>query len=692
MFIFEISANVSFSGGITASSVVAPEVGILLRLGVSCTLGLPAIDVMVSDVSSTYATNLRPPVSLSLDAASPVNAADGTCSEVGGARLLLSVGIRGDSHGGARAVQGGSGGGCAASTDALTPTTTASLVVLVNATPVGASAVASNLATLFSAPPNSTLLNAFIVAAASRSGVPSSCVLASLQSQPSVQSSDTLLLPSTSVQGQRNTVRSQASEGPLAPAVVGGIAVASVLCCCAVIAAVFFVRTRRRRNAALKSKVDVPEHYGHGFSSPGGSVRYMTHRSQPPQPPNGEPGARPLQKSRSVWRLTAPFMSKAANVQAPHKTHPKSSNDGSDAKASVPSTPQVFSFSNALHADAEAEFGAVDSSTTLPKERLRMPSDPSRPSPLGSASVLTATSGVNPLHEASPSHRRASMPAPVRRLHSASNRESGTATNSAQSKVGDTVGSMNPLVAGAAGRNSPSMVAVRRRLQRNTSTFGERPEAFSDPPSQDGMMDNPLAWLQRSTEAARRVLQLQMDRSGSDQAAGSEPPTTPDPANPHEPQRVTGEPFQHDNPLRNARMSVRPSPALTGSSEVPSSSASPQLLPTMARRPRHTGLQLHRIAEAETEVGAAVLGMASPITVRRNVGRASTSTLSPRLSTMQRSQRASVQPQQSLVAHEQESALPPARGGSLYPGGSIENPFYLRSRRLTQTPKYRSPG
>ena len=328
--LYRVSVNVSLAPGITAAALSAPNVGLLLRLGVACDLGVQVAGVIVDRVLSTDSSAAS--VALSGDALATINAASGQCSVVGARRLAF------DTTSSSRRVIRDLAASSPCTASGLSSTTTVGVSVLVDGMVSNANVVSSHLGGLFGAPETAAngTLRAFLVAAANASGIPQSCAaFSALQSPPSVASVGSGPVTQPPPLGSANGPAS--SAGASSSLVIISVSISVALLCCALFAGVCLCRMRRRKAPLRRSKSQATvQEYGvnrgrRARAAALGSSRFIM-TSNPLQQhgavskgveadavaaargadtagvaASATPVA-PLTKARSYGRLTAPFM------------------------------------------------------------------------------------------------------------------------------------------------------------------------------------------------------------------------------------------------------------------------------------------------------------------------------------------------------------------------------------------------
>lgn len=84
----EVPLTLDFAGGVTPASILDPQIGVLLRLGISCFVPVPLSDVHITSIAlRDNAAAPRGPES-PVAVADPVNTATGKCVDIRAARAL----------------------------------------------------------------------------------------------------------------------------------------------------------------------------------------------------------------------------------------------------------------------------------------------------------------------------------------------------------------------------------------------------------------------------------------------------------------------------------------------------------------------------------------------------------------------------------------------------------------------------
>lgn len=86
--LIQVPVRVVLGGGVSPSAITSPSVGILLRQGISCFLGLPVANVQIFSVTGNTIAAPSNSTSFIVRADDPVNTQSASCASNGTARQL----------------------------------------------------------------------------------------------------------------------------------------------------------------------------------------------------------------------------------------------------------------------------------------------------------------------------------------------------------------------------------------------------------------------------------------------------------------------------------------------------------------------------------------------------------------------------------------------------------------------------
>ena len=242
-----IPVTLNLTGGITAAAALKPSVGILLRLYLSCYLGIPLVSTLITGSTDDSASDIVTP-------GDAVNAVDGNCSaQVGGGSRILrqrlhNANSRGGRYDRVLDASGAAGGSQKTAVTLL-------LVITTCATVRGTPAVSPQLSALLDslafpaanvsafASGSLSLLGLFVAAAANASGVPMASVSAVLSVGKPYQ-------PVASVSAQSSPYDNGSSSATVVAAACGAIAAGLVV----ILVTALLVAHRRRIGMERHSK------------------------------------------------------------------------------------------------------------------------------------------------------------------------------------------------------------------------------------------------------------------------------------------------------------------------------------------------------------------------------------------------------------------------------------------------------
>lgn len=262
----DIPVTLNLTGGITAAAALKPSVGVLLRLYISCYLGIPLVITLITGGTDDSASDV-------VAAGDAVNAADGNCSTQagGGSRILRQRLHDADSRGGRNdRVLGASGAAGSSQKTVITLLVVVTTCATVSGTPVLSPQFSALLDSLAFPAANVSafasgslsLLGSFIAAAANASGVPPASVSAVLSTGSPSQSLASL--------SKQTSSSGNGSSSVIVIAVACG-AIAAVLLVIVVAALLVAHRRRIHSNKCLSSTIEraateKKEHTGSKFS------------------------------------------------------------------------------------------------------------------------------------------------------------------------------------------------------------------------------------------------------------------------------------------------------------------------------------------------------------------------------------------------------------------------------------------
>ena len=265
----QLPLNVTVSGAVSPSVVIAPSVGVLIRLGIACYLGAPLPSVTIVAVTTTAPGGVQ----LTLDSSATVNALTGDCSQLA---VAASASTTPATSSGASA--------------AVSWTTTVFIDVLScgsGSSPYGVSSRLGSLLSALVASPAGAL-GPFLGAAAITAGVSSGSLSPTVGvGSPAAATSSGPAAPGPAASS------STAAPGP-PPAILAAAAVGGVLLLLTILAFMlcFALRWRKERRRQARAKL--------GNGGPGAAKRL---RSEPLLP-----HANPMRKTsmRDVLGATVP--------------------------------------------------------------------------------------------------------------------------------------------------------------------------------------------------------------------------------------------------------------------------------------------------------------------------------------------------------------------------------------------------